>query len=81
MKISTIWAWNRWLALSDVLAFNGNNVLVYARDTDCAKEINEHHTSHKYLWDKVIDKKFKNINYIPIDLNLVKPILNNIKKY
>ena len=33
------------------------------------------------LEDKVIDKKFKNINYIPIDLNLVKPILNNIKKY
>ena len=32
------------------------------------------------LEDNVIDKKFKNINYIPIDLNLVKPVLNNIKK-
>ena len=59
MRISTIWAWNRWLALSDVLAYNGNDVLVYARDLDNAKEINKYHTSQKYLWDKVIDKKIK----------------------
>jgi glycerol-3-phosphate dehydrogenase (NAD(P)+) len=59
MKISTIWAWNRWLALSDVLAYNGNDVLVYARGLDNAEEINKYHTSKKYLWDKVIDKKIK----------------------
>ena len=62
MKISTIWAWNRWLALSDVLAYNGNDVLVYARDLDSAEEINKHHTSKKYLWDKIIDKKIKASN-------------------
>ena len=92
MKISTIWAWNRWLALSDVLAFNGNNVLVYARDTDCAKEINEHHTSHKYLWDKVIDKKihasdnleevlkFSNYLIIAVPSKSIISILKEIKQ-
>ena len=59
MRISTIWAWNRWLALSDVLAYNGNDVLVYARNSDNAKEINEYHTCQKYLWNKEIDKKIK----------------------
>ena len=59
MKISTIWAWNRWLALSDVLAYNGNDILVYARDSNNASEINEHHTSQKYLGDRTIDKKIQ----------------------
>jgi glycerol-3-phosphate dehydrogenase (NAD(P)+) len=31
--------------------------LVYARDSDCATEINKHHTSHKYIGDRIIDKK------------------------
>jgi glycerol-3-phosphate dehydrogenase (NAD(P)+) len=59
MKISVIWSWSRWLALSDVLAYNGNNVLVYARDPERAKEINIHHTAQKYLWDIIFDKKIK----------------------
>lgn len=59
MKISVIWSWSRWLALSDVLAYNGNNVLVYARDSERAKEINIHHTAQKYLWDTIFDKKIK----------------------
>ena len=69
MKISTIWAWNRWLALSDVLAFNGNNVLVYARDSNNADEINQYHTSRKYLWDKTIDKKIHASNSLEEVLN------------
>ena len=59
MKISVIWSWSRWLALSDVLAYNGNNVLVYARDPERAKEINIYHTAQKYLWDTIFDKKIK----------------------
>ena len=62
MRISTIWAWNRWLALSDVLAYNGNDVLVYARDLESTQEINKHHTCQKYLWDKEIDKKIRASN-------------------
>ena len=54
MKISVIWAWSRWLALSDVLAFNGNEVLVYARTASAAKELNTLHTSVQYLhWVKI----------------------------
>ena len=59
MKISVIWAWNRGLALSDVLAYNGNNVLVYSRCAAGAEEINTHHTAKKYLWDTKIDRKIK----------------------
>ena len=62
MKISVIWAWSRWLALSDVLAYNWNNVLVYAKEPDSAKEINSKHTSLKYLDGKKIDKKIKASN-------------------
>lgn len=92
MKISTIWAWNRWLALSDVLAYNGNYILVYARDTSCASEINEHHTSQKYLWDKIIDKKiqassnleevlnFSNYLVIAVPSKSIISILKEIKK-
>ena len=92
MKISTIWAWNRWLALSDVLAYNGNDILVYARDTSCASEINEHHTSQKYLWDKIIDKKiqassnleevlnFSNYLVIAVPSKSIISILKEIKK-
>jgi len=91
MRISTIWAWNRWLALSDVLAYNGNDVLVYARDTDCANEINEHHTSHKYIGDKIIDKKihasdnleevlnFSNYLVIAVPSKSIVSILKEIK--
>jgi glycerol-3-phosphate dehydrogenase (NAD(P)+) len=92
MKISTIWAWNRWLALSDVLAYNGNDILVYARDTSCANEINEHHTSQKYLWDKIIDKKiqassnleevldFSNYLVIAVPSKSIISVLKEIKK-
>ena len=92
MKISTIWAWNRWLALSDVLAYNGNDILVYARDTSSAKEINEHHTSQKYLGDKIIDKKiqassnleevleFSNYLVIAVPSKSIVSILKEIKK-
>ena len=59
MKISVIWAWSRWLALSDVLAYNGNDVLVYARDKISTNEINEYHTSQKYLGKKFINKEIK----------------------
>ena len=62
MKISVIWAWSRWLALSDVLAYNGNEVLVYARNLENSNEINEHHTSHKYLENKTINKEIKASN-------------------
>ena len=91
MKISTIWAWNRWLALSDVLAYNGNNVLVYARDSDCATEINKHHTSHKYIGDRIIDKKihasdnleevlnFSNYLVIAVPSKSIVSILKEIK--
>ena len=59
MKISVIWAWGRWLALCDVLAYNGNDVLVYAKEPNAAEEINTHHTSLKYLNGKKIDKKIR----------------------
>ena len=62
MKISVIWAWSRWLAISDVLAYNGNNVLVYAKESDSANEINNQHTSLKYLDGRKIDKKIKSSN-------------------
>ena len=59
MKISVIWSWSRWLALSDVLAYNGNDVLVYARDSYNAHEINTFHMAQKYLWDISFDRKIK----------------------
>ena len=59
MKISVIWAWSRWLALCDVLAYNGNDVLVYAIEPNEADEINKKHTSIKYLDGKKIDKKVR----------------------
>ena len=62
MKISVIWAWSRWLALCDVLVYNGNDVLVYAKEPDAAEEINTHHTSLKYLDGKKIDRKIKACN-------------------
>ena len=65
MKISVIGAWSRWLALSDVLAYNGNDVLVYAKETNSAQEINTHHTSLKYLDGKLIDKKIKACETLP----------------
>lgn len=62
MKISVIWAWSRWLALCDVLVYNGNDVLVYAKEPDAAEEINTHHTSLKYLDGKKIDRKIRACN-------------------
>lgn len=62
MKVSVIWSWSRWLALCDVLAYNWNDVLVYAKESEVANEINETHTSIKYLDGKEIDKKVKATN-------------------
>lgn len=59
MKITVIWAWSWWLALSDVLAFNGNDVLVYARNLAAKREINTIHTSLKYLHGAKINKSIK----------------------
>ena len=62
MKISVIWAWSRWLALCDVLAYNGNDVLVYAIEANETDEINKNHTSIKYLNGKKIDEKIRACN-------------------
>lgn len=62
MKISVIWAWSRWLALCDVLAYNGNDVLVYAKEPNSADEINNDHTSIKYLDGRKINKNIKACN-------------------
>ena len=59
MKISVIWAWSWWLALCDVLAYNGNDVLVYAKEPNSAEEINKNHTSLKYLDGRKIDERIK----------------------
>lgn len=75
MKISVIWAWSRWLALSDVLAYNGNNVLVYAKELDSVNEINNKHTSLKYLDDRKIDKKIKASNILEDVLNFSNYII------
>lgn len=69
MKISVIWSWSRWLALSDVLAYNGNDVLVYARNSESANEINLHHTAQKYLWNRIFDKKIEANNNLNEVLN------------
>lgn len=91
MKISVIGAWSRWLALSDVLAYNGNDVLVYAKEPNSAQEINTHHTSLKYLNGKKIDKKiracdnlkdtleFSNYLLIVVPSKFVSSVLEEIK--
>ena len=91
MKISVIWAWSRWLALSDVLAYNGNDVLVYAKEPNSAEEINKKHTSEKYLDGKKIDKKiracdnlkealdFSNYLLIAVPSKFISSVLEEIK--
>lgn len=59
MKVSVIGAWNRWLALCDVLASNWNEVLVYSIEPDEITQINAQHTSQKYLNGKKINKNIK----------------------
>ena len=92
MKVSVIWSWSRWLALCDVLGYNGNNVLVYAKESDIADEINETHTSIKYLDGKKIDKKvratnnlkdvleFSNYILIVVPSKFVASVLEEIKR-
>ena len=75
MKISVIWAWSRWLALCDVLAYNGNDVLVYSKEPNAAEEINTKHTSLKYLNWKKIDKKIKATKSINDALNFSNYLL------
>ena len=91
MKISVIWAWSRGLALSDVLAFNGNDVLVYARDIEAKNEINDTHTSLKYLnWYKINSKilatdnlcevlHFSNYLLLAVPSSAIVSCLNDIK--
>jgi glycerol-3-phosphate dehydrogenase (NAD(P)+) len=66
--------------------------LVYARDSSNASEINEHHTSQKYLGDRTIDKKiqassnleevleFSNYLIIAVPSKSIISVLKEIKK-
>ena len=75
MKISVLWAWSWWLALSDVLAYNGNDVLVYAKEPGSAEEINTQHTSNKYLNGRPIDNKIRACNNLNEALNFSNYLL------
>lgn len=75
MKISVIWSWSRWLALCDVLAYNWNDVLVYAKEPDIADEINNTNTSIKYLNGKKINKKIKATKNLKETLNFSNYLL------
>lgn len=75
MKISVIWSWSRWLALCDVLAYNWNEVLVYAKEPDIADEINNTNTSIKYLNGKKINKKIKATKNLEETLNFSNYLL------
>jgi len=75
MKVSVIWSGSRWLALCDVLAYNWNDVLVYAKEQDIANEINKSHTSIKYLDGEKIDKKVKATDKLGDALNFSNYLL------
>lgn len=80
------------MALCDVLAYNGNDVLVYAKEPNSAEEINKNHTSIKYLDGKKIDKKikacdnlkealdFSNYLVIVVPSKFIPSVLEEIKK-
>ena len=80
------------MALSDVLAYNGNDVLVYAKEPGSAEEINTQHTSIKYLEGRHIDNKiracdnledaleFSNYLLTVIPSKFVSSVLEEIKK-
>lgn len=75
MKISVIWAWSWWLALSDILWLNNHNVLVYARDKEKMSEINTLHTSIKYLNWKKISNNIKATNNLEEVINFSEYLL------
>jgi len=53
-KVTVIVAGSWGTALASVLASNGYNVHIWTRNAAQAKEINEQHTNHKYLPDRIL---------------------------
>lgn len=46
-------------ALANVLAENGHTVLMWGKNEDSAKELNDHHQNKRYLKDVVLDSRIK----------------------
>lgn len=81
------------LALADVLANNGNEVLVYTRKIEAQEEINNKHTNSKYLNDLTINKNIvastnlkelieENDTFLLcVPSTSVSSLLNQIKEY
>lgn len=61
-KIFTLGSGAWGLALSNVLAENGNEVFVYTRHEDSKEEINLNHTSKRYLFDVILNENIKAVN-------------------
>lgn len=57
MKVSVIGSGSWGSALADVIAYNGNNVTMYARKEAVANEINNEHTNLSYLKDVKLSEK------------------------
>ncbi len=72
MKVFVVGAGSWGTALANVLADNGNEVVIYARDLNRVKEINEEHTNVKYFPTKLNEKiratsdlnEVKNFEYV-----------------
>ena len=62
MKIFTLGGGAWGLALSNVLAENGNDIYVYVRKDEYLNEINEKHISSKYLPSVTLNKNIKAVN-------------------
>lgn len=62
MKIFTFGSGAWGLALSNVLAENGNQVFVFSRSLDTAYELNNFHTSKKYLPEIILNENIKGTN-------------------
>lgn len=92
MKISIIWAWNRWLALGNVLANNNHEILMFSREASTANEINNLHFSSRYLnWIKFNESikatdnletalDFSKILVIAVPSTAIPEILQEIKE-
>lgn len=93
MRIAVLGSGAWALALSDVLANNGNEVVVYTRKKETEEEINSFHTNKKYLGELKINKTiFASTNLKEIIENNdtflvcipsvgVESLLEEIKKY